>query len=71
MTSNLTSFMGASLDEEDITAAASIEGGRCLIGWLAQQECHLGEELSPAFGLDKDEIPVCVPFEVYSCFFGH
>ena len=60
--SNMKSFidaLGTSLNEEDITAAANIEGGKCLLGWLAHQECRLSEGLNQTFCVGRDP---CVRF---------
>ncbi len=78
---SLKTFIGAlggPLDDADIDAAASHEGGKELLAWLSQQAVFLNDEaleeskeslddriqvILRDVMLEKDEVPLCVSFK--------
>lgn len=77
------SALGGTLDDADINAAASLEGGKELLAWLSQQAVFFlnDEESKQSLDdriqvilrdvmLEKDEVPLCVSFKDYSRFLG-
>lgn len=68
--------LGGSLDDDDITSAANIEGGKSLLAWLAHQAAFPDEATQVTntilwdVALEKDEIPLCVSSNDFSTSFG-